>query len=455
MTSAATQSLQRFWEAVYTSFNPIEPVADPELRVPRVGAYSPAEKLVRSLLLPIDARRILVAGSIGSGKSTELLITAERLAPQRVVVLFDLWQHMESSVKDVAAIEHLQAWELIGLVGLAVLRAGTKRFGHKWNGADEALAKALSAQSGSGAALDAAKLATGLAVTVGGAIGAAAAGLQVLQSVGDAWSWQVGLPGARQRSDQDEGVRRVVAATRAIIESLRAGVGGRKIVVIIDGLDRVRRPEAFEWLFVESDLLRSLPCDVVVSAHLAMVQRYRGRLRFDERYDLANEPVADRNDPWRPGPRIGFFRDLVDRRLAAIASRGISVPPHILPDPLLERLAWCSGGRLRDFMGFMRHIAREGLGSDVDVVNDALVESIIDEERRIRSDGLNNDEIEVLDGVARDPAHRLPGSDIAIRLLEQQLILSYPNEDAWYLPHPLLMLTLIRPGSPGSAASSA
>ncbi len=40
-------------------------------------------------------------------------------------------------------------------------------------------------------------------------------------------------------------------------------------------------------LFVESDLLRSLPCDVVVSAHLAIVQRYRGQLRFDERYDLA------------------------------------------------------------------------------------------------------------------------------------------------------------------------
>lgn len=441
-----TTKLQQFWEAAYASFNPVEPVADPELRVPRVGAYSPAEKVVPSLLLPIDARRILVAGSIGSGKSTELLIIAERLAPERVVVLFDLWQHMESSVKDVAAIEHLQAWELIGLVGLALLRVGTKHFGHKWNGADDALAKALSAQSGGGAALDVVKLATGLSVTVGGALGVAAAGLQVLQSVGDAWNWQVGLPGARQRSDQDEGVRRVVAATRAIIESLRAGLGGRKVVVIIDGLDRVRRRETFEWLFVESDLLRSLPCDVVVSAHLAMVQRYRGRLRFDERYDLANEPVADRSDPWKPGPRIGFFRDLVDRRLGAIANEGVEVPPNVLPDPLLERLAWCSGGRLRDFMGFMRRIAREALGSAVVQVSETLVKQVIDEERRTRSDGLNDDEIKLLESLAHDPAHRLPGSNIALSLLEQQLILSYPNEDAWYLPHPLLMITLIRPG---------
>lgn len=442
-----TTKPKQFWEAAYGIFNPVEPVADPELRVPRVGAYSPAEKIVPSLLLPIDPRRILVAGSIGSGKSTELLIIAERLAPERVVVLFDLWQHMESSVEDVAAIEHMQAWELIGLVGLAVLRAGSKRFGHKWKGADEALGKALASQSGGGAALDVAKLATGLTVTVGGALGAAAAGLQVLQSVGDAWSWQVGLPGARRRSDQDEGVRRVVAATRAIIESLRVGLGGRKIVVVIDGLDRIRGSEAFKGLFVESDLLRSLLCDVVVSAHLAMVQRYRGSLRFDERYDLANEPVADRHDPWKPGPRIGFFRELVDRRLGAIASRGVAVPPDVLPDPLLERLAWCSGGRLRDFMGFMRHIAREALmDGAVERVSEALVERVVDAERRSISDGLNLDQIELLKGLARDPDHRLPGSDIAIDLLEQQLILSYPNKDAWYLPHPLLMITLIAPG---------
>lgn len=455
MTSPTKESLQRFWEAVYARFDPIEPVFEPKLRVPRVGEYSPAEKVVPALLTPFETRRILVAGSIGSGKSTELLMIAERLAPKRVVVLFDLWRHMERSVKDAAAIEHLQAWELIGLVGLAVLRAGTERFGHDWGGADRALARALSAQSGdSGSQLDVAKLATGLAVTVGGALASAAggpavgagtaAGLQVLRSIGSAWSWKVGLSSARRRSDQDEGVRGVVAATSAVIESLREGLGGQKIVVIIDGLDRVRREESFEGLFVESDLLRALPCDVVVSAHLAMVQRYRGRMRFDQRYDLANEPVAERGDPWKPGSGIEFFRDLVGRRLEALEE--VEVPTGVFPDPVLERLAWCSGGRLRDFMGFMRTIAERAYAGELGQIDLSLVESIVDAERRRRSDGLNEKEIAVLASVARDPDHRLPGSPIALGLLEQQLILSYPNEDAWYLPHPLLMITLIRPG---------
>jgi hypothetical protein len=458
MTSSSKESRQRFWEAVYNCFNPIEPVSDPELRVPRDGAYSPAEGAVRSLLSPFGTRRVLVAGAIGSGKSTELLLIAERLAPERVVVVFDLWHHMERSVKDAAAIEHLQAWELIGLVGLAILRVGKERFSHDWKGADRALADALTAQSRSGSELDVAKLATGLAVTVGGALGALAggpaggaagavvtsSGLEALKAIGSAWSWKIGLSPERKESDQDEGVREVVAATRAIIESLRDGLGGKKIVIIIDGLDRVRRPEGFEGLFVESDLLRSLPCDVVVSAHLAMVQRYRGRLRFEQRFDLANEPVADRQDPWKPGRGIGFFRELVDRRLRALED--VEVPPDVLPAPLLERLAWCSGGRLRDFMGFMRSISEQAYGSALERVDEELVNSVVDAERRRRSDGLNDEEIKLLESIVRDPAHRLPGDPIAISLLEQQLILSYPNEDAWYLPHPLLMITLIRLG---------
>jgi hypothetical protein len=131
------------------------------------------------------------------------------------------------------------------------------------------------------------------------------------------------------------------------------------------------------------------------------------------------------------------------------------VPSDVLPDPLLERLAWCSGGRPRDFMGFMRAIAARAHHSCLARVDSGLLGSIIDDERRCRSDGLNDDEIKLLESLARDPAHRLPGSDIAIDLLEQQLILSYPDGDAWYLPHPLLMLTLIRPGLSGSVASSA
>jgi hypothetical protein len=274
----------------------------------------------------------------------------------------------------------------------------------------------------------------------------------MLKAMGDAWTWQVGLPTARRRSDQDESVRGVVAATSAIIESLTAGLAGRKLVIIIDGLDRVQQKEGFERLFVESDLLRSLPCDVVVSAHLAMVQRYGGRLRFDRRYDLANEPVADRKNPWTPGPGIEFFRQLVDRRFQAL--RGVEIPHDVLPGPLLERLAWCSGGRPRDFMGFIQHIAERGYANRSAQVDSKLVEDVVDEARRRASDGLTHDQIDLLEGLAHDPDHRLPGSEVALGLLEQQLILPYPNEDAWYLPHPLLMITLIRPGSSASRTSS-
>lgn len=104
-------------------------------------------------------------------------------------------------------------------------------------------------------------------------------------------------------------------------------------------------------------------------------------------------------------------------------------------------------------MGFMQNIAERMYGRDSASVDQELIDTIIDDERRRRSDGLNDAEITLLEKLARSSTRRLPGDDVAIRLLEQQLILSYLNQDVWYLPHPLLMLTLIRPGSPESEAS--
>ncbi len=461
--------LRQFWQAACESFDPLKPVTDPKLRVPRKSAYSPAEQFVPKLLTPLRARTFLVAGGIGSGKSTELLAIAERLAVERIPVVFDLWRHMDRSVKDAAGINHLQPWELIGLVGLAVLRAGTERFGHDWADADTALATALREVGGGdvgASTLDIAKLATGLAVAVGGAAGtvaggpaagvvaagAASAGLQALKAVGGAWSWKVGLQGRQPRGGQDEGVRGVLQATCALIDSLQAGLG-RRVVVIVDGLDRVHSEEGFKDLLVDSELLRDLPCDVVVSAHLALVQRYRANMRFDKRSDLANEPVADSTDPWEHGAGVAFFRKLVDLRLAALAKAGIRVPANVFPDDVVGRLAWCSGGSLRDFVGLAQGIAEECiLGAPR--VERPLVESVIDAARRQKSSGLDDDQIRVLQGIAHDPNHRLPGGEVALKLLEQQLILLYPNEDVWYLPHPLLMLTLIPRGSAASGASS-
>ncbi len=455
MTADLKTRRQQFWEAVYNTFDPLEPVTDPVLRVRRSGHYSPGEKIVTSLLLPFGRRQLLVAGGIGSGKSTELMMIGEQLTHARTVIMFDLWRHMERAVKDPSAIETLQAWELIGLIGLAVLRVGTE-LGHDWKGTDTALKNALSVQS-PGATIDVAKLASGIAVFVGGAVTATATGdggaigagvaskaLAGLKATAGAFSWKIGRRTTPQPHDQDDAVRSVLQATCDVIESLQTH-RSTKIVLIVDGLDRVRRHSTFEALFVGSDLLRMLPCDIVVSAHLALVQRFRGSIRLD-RHDLANLPVASRSNPWKHGDGTVFFRKLVDKRLEAIAKTH-EVPPNVLNDELCSELAWCSGGRLRDFMGFIRNLAEQAYTPGLDAITEQQTEPVLDKARRDKSDGLNRSEIETLQSVVDDPKRRLPGGEVAMNLLERQLLLSYPNADTWYLPHPLLMRTLIQPGS--------
>ena len=81
--SSPDPALQPFWAAVYALFDPLRPVDVPSLRVARDSKYSPTDRVVPLLSSPFEDRRIVVAGGIGSGKSTELLVIAERLAPKR------------------------------------------------------------------------------------------------------------------------------------------------------------------------------------------------------------------------------------------------------------------------------------------------------------------------------------------------------------------------------------
>ncbi len=442
----AKDGAQTFWRAVHEVFDPIRPVTDPALRVEREPRYNPMVELDRRLRLPLERMCYGVAGSVGSGKSTELLATADGLTDDALVVFVDLWRHFESSVRDPGALDHLQPWELIGLLGLSLVRAGTDRFGHDWGERREQLAEALgafTATDGAHPSVDISRLAGGLAVAAGGAVGAiAGTGLQLLKAATDSttWTWRIGLRDRKRTSDQEPRVRRVLDATNAVIEALQSAYD-RKLILVVDGLDRVRVPSTFEDLFVESNLLRELACDTVVCAELGLVQRYRSRLRLSKTFELTNLPVASPRDPAAEGSGIGFFEEVVRRRLASVEG---PVPAGAFPPELVRRLAWCSGGRLRDFMSLVREIAVHGLMDGVTTIRPEAVEAVVDDLRREREGGLNADEIDELQRVLDDPKHRLPGGEVALDLLDKHLLLAYPNESTWYLPHPVLMLKLLQ-----------
>ncbi len=459
------------WREIYRCFDPNEPVFDPSLRAPRDPSYNRVEQLGRHLTSDLEKRRFIVTGGVGSGKTTELLQVARKICTQRLVVYIDLWSNLSSSRLNArVAFDHLQTWEVLGLMGLALLRAGQERFGHQFGDEPAMLQKALQALQGEAPAgspveIDVAKLLKSLSVIAGGALGGALAGtpgalagmavtggvvgpatvetgLQILKAVGESfsWKWRLGVPGRGRAPDQDTRVQDVLYAVNAIVMSLQ-GAYARRLVLVIDGLDRVRDEATFEGLFVESSLLRELPCDLVVALDLALVERHNGCPRqFDRRFPLANVPVARADWPEEHGNGIPFFADVVRRRLLAI---GAAQHPEALPEAVIARLAWCSGGRLRDFMRLVRLVAEEALMSDASSTD--VLEQVVNEARLDKEAGLNRTQLDLLQKVLDDPDHRLPGDPGALELVGRQLLLAYPNSSTWYLPHPLLMLNLLHP----------
>lgn len=68
------------WEQVYKRFDPFQPANNPAWRAPR--PLSPATEIERLVEVPFGEPRALVSGTIGTGKSTELLRIADARSRQ-------------------------------------------------------------------------------------------------------------------------------------------------------------------------------------------------------------------------------------------------------------------------------------------------------------------------------------------------------------------------------------
>jgi hypothetical protein len=214
-----------------------------------------------------------------------------------------------------------------------------------------------------------------------------------------------------------------------------------RVLLILDGLDRIRDLDRAKALFVESQMIAQLACPLVICGPFAL--RHDPAItavrRFTEIRVLVNEPVLLQRDPAQHGPGVEFFCELVAKRTADLGAEGL------IPRPLLERLAYRSGGRARDFVRFMRELAKVAWQADAPLATDALVQRVLDEQRRLRETGLHKGHIRLLEAIAQDPRHELPEGDLAQELLSYGSLLPYPNESEWYYPHPLLTMHLVRP----------
>lgn len=443
-------SRREVWQQLYQRFDVYEYVTSSRWRAAR--ALSPARKIIEILSTPFASdARILVTGTIGTGKTTELLRVVEARANHEFVVFLDLARHFDRLGR-IEGLQHVSQWEVCFLVGLALYRTAEELLGFPFpKDVLKDLASAwgeLARASGTPqpAQVDLGKLAKAL-VSVGAAIvggpGAAVAGAGVgaaAEAVRANWNLPMGASSVRI-PDDDEQVKTMLNTVNRVIGEVQTR--HRPVLLVIDGLDRIRDIERARELFVESDVLARLACRVVLCGPFAL--RHHPTASAVPRFQfqpLVNEPVLDQHDPTKPGPGLPFFTELFQRRTTDLDGASL------VAQPLLDHLAFYSGGRARDFVKMIRLIAQEAWQADVDAATDDIVDSVIDQERRLLETGLHRGHIDVLEAVMRDPDHRLPKDDLVWELLTLSRLLPYPDHSEWFYPHPLLTRHLLsRTGS--------
>lgn len=457
-----SSSRQEVWKQILNRFDP-DLVTKPAWRADRDD--SPAGRIVASLDRPTASPpKVLLSGTIGIGKSTELYRIAEARAQKgdEFVILLDLVRHFRKVVGDLEALQNVSSWEVCFLAGLALIRAANERLGYEFPPeqlsqlaqAWTELARASQASGTAPPTIDilavvksmtlAASAVTAPAVTAAGApaaVGAAAAGgLKVLSEIAGAGRWTLpfGKKGTRPLEDQDELMRTLVDKVNLLFATFEQQ-NGRRVLLVIDGIDRIVDGDRAESLFLHSQMIARLDCALVVCAPFALrndmaATEARGfRLRT-----LHNAPVLDHRDPKKHGPGVRFLGEVFRRRVRDLGAE------DIVPPAQLDRLAYFSGGRLRDFVKSIGMLAERGWDDDAMTATEAHVDDVLKEARLLAETGLDRGHIAVLEGVARDRDHRLPDGDLSRALLTYGRLLPYPNESEWFYPHPLLTLNLVR-----------
>ncbi len=443
-------SRREIWQEIYQRFDVYEYVTSKRWRADR--ALSPARKIVEILSTPFAAdARILVTGTIGTGKTTELLRVAEARADHEFVVFLDLARHFDRLGR-IDGLQHVNQWEVCFLVGLALYRTAEDKLGSVFpkellkdlESAWSELARASGTPTP--AQLDLGKLAKAIvtagAAIVGGPGAVLGAGLVggASEALRATWNLPMGASSSRI-PDDDEQVKTMLNTVNRVIGEVQ--LRHRPVLLVIDGLDRIRDIKRARELFVESDVLARLACRVVICGPFAL--RHHPTASAVPRFQfqpLVNEPVLDQHDPTKPGPGLPFFTDLFLRRTHDLGGAAL------VSQPLLDYLAFYSGGRSRDFVKMIRLIAQEAWQADLDAATEEIVDSVIDQERRLLETGLHRGHIDILEAVMRDPDHRLPKDDLVWDLLTLSRLLPYPDHSEWFYPHPLLTRHLLsRTGS--------
>ena len=441
---------EKTWKDVHAAFDPTMRVEidDQDLYVSRPGSI--AQAIVDDLRLGLDPRgKWVVCGAMGSGKSTELVHLASKLASSHAVVGLDL-------PRSVARVDRLTAPEILYLIGLAGVRAAQELWSHPIRPESikelhEAFTPLL---AGSAHTIDPREILQGVALFTAHAIGGSAAAAAV---GGAARALSAVVPSrvkprrsthlggaARPLNDTDPDLDRLQAAVDAIFAEIRTH---REPVVLIDGLDKMQQPAVIRELFTGTRILTLPDVPVVYTGPITLMLSTEwqqvGAAFKRERLStiVVSTPKVPHVtvDPAMVDAGIKTLRDVIHRRL----DRLNLASSNIFDSPALEhRIIETSGGLMRDLITLVQHSVRGCLRAGLGTIKPSIVDEATIELRKEYEIGLNTRRVQELTHVA---THGEPsGADESAEMLLGGYVLPYANGRVWFAPHPILKG--LRPG---------
>jgi hypothetical protein len=436
------------WSEIYNAFNPYDPV--PLERIDDwfvARPHSPLNWLAVQLDPKKDVSRFLLVGHPASGKSTELIKLAAELKKryEAFVVRVNLEENLD--------VEKCNPVEVIFLLGMAIHKVAAIELpdGKK---PSEALRQDLEKALMTIVRTDAQKktldfsfteilaglVCAGAASVYAGPIGAYIVGqaaAKAMDPVRKFFRFSSTLTNEEVKKRQIEPkVKDLLVCLEKIIADVEEKAD-RNLILLVDGLDKPKRPDVIALNFEDQPYLSDVSCRIVYVAPIwiAYHSRFKGvRDRFAvcqfpniKLHSRLNQENPDRtSDGWK------IMRDVAYRRIRAL---GHAAPENVVPENVADRLIRGSAGVMRDFIRLVREAATE---AEIDNANAITYhhakKALLDLYNQLNG-GLRPKHLEILQNVHQ--FHTLTDEECD-DLVHGNLLLNYMNERDWWDSHAIL-----------------
>ncbi len=236
------------------------------------------------------------------------------------------------------------------------------------------------------------------------------------------------------RRETEPQVQKIINDVNLIIGDIETKAA-REVLVVVDGLDKLRRPDQARLIFLDSNALNGPLCRIIYTVPMLIYLD----LAFGEAEEgcfshlLPNVKLYEKDsDQKRYHRGYATMREVAAKRLGSIDLE----PKDLFTAGTLDFLIGKSGGILRWFLELVNDASNVAFSGGLDRVNrDAARQAVVHRARKLAL-RLDRKRIQELREIRKT---KLPmASDRVAALLQSRMVVTYFNGGPWFDVHPLL-----------------